>query len=170
VVGGGNSAGQAAMHLARYARRVSVVVRGHTLAESMSSYLRDAIAATPNVEVLYGTEICGGAGNGRLERLELRSCETGRTRTVGAGGLFVLIGAHPNTEWLPDAVERDGWGYVCTGGAPSPALMYETSVPRIFAVGDVRQGAVKRVASAVGEGSVAIQQVHQALAALPVAQ
>jgi thioredoxin reductase (NADPH) len=169
VVGGGNSAGQAAMHLAKYARSVGVVVRGDTLADSMSSYLRDAIEATANVNVLYETEVSGGGGDGRLERLELRNRASGGFQTVDAAGLFVLIGAHPNTEWLPDAVARDRWGYVCTGGevpGDRHAQMYETSVPGVFAVGDVRQGAVKRVASAVGEGSVAIQQVHQTLAAL----
>jgi thioredoxin reductase (NADPH) len=172
VVGGGNSAGQAAMHLSRYARQVTVVVRGDSLAASMSSYLRDAIDATPCIEVVYETEVTGGGGDGRLEWLELRDRASHSTRSVSAAGLFVLIGAHPNTDWLPDAVARDDWGYVATGADVPDHVgrMLETSVPGVFAVGDVRQDAVKRVASAVGEGSVVIQQVHQALEQAPVAK
>jgi thioredoxin reductase (NADPH) len=173
VIGGGNSAGQSAMHLARYASRVRIVVRDESLADSMSQYLQDAIEAAGNVEVLLGTEVVDGEGDGCLERLVLRHRPSGRTWSADAAALFVLIGAHPNTDWLPASIERDAWGYVCTGrdvpGA-APPLMLETSVRGVFAVGDVRQGAVKRVASAVGEGSVAIQQVHQSLAAVQVAQ
>jgi len=157
VVGGGNSAGQAAMHLARYAERVTILVRGSSLAASMSSYLREAIAAAANVEVILETEVVDGAGEGRLERLTLRDRGSGEEATVDADALFVLIGARPSTDWLPQGIERDEWGYILT--EPD----FETTLPRVFAVGDVRQGSVKRVASAVGEGSVVIQQVHQRL-------
>ena len=183
VVGGGNSAGQAAMHLARWAERVTVVVRGPSLATSMSSYLREAIDSAANVEVLLETEIVGGEGEGRLERLTLRDSASGATSTVDADALFVLIGARPGTDWLPEEIARDEWGYVLTGrdvgaadeshvehlmgakrGArPEERQMLETSLPGVFAVGDVRHGAVKRVASAVGEGSIVIQQVHRCL-------
>lgn len=172
VVGGGNSAGQAAMHLARYAERVTLIVRGPSLAASMSSYLRHEIAAAGNVEVMLGTEIADGGGDGRLEALTLRDRASGEEQTLEAGGLFIMIGARPGTEWLPARVERDEWGYVLTGRDvsaesthPSERQMLETSLPGVFAVGDVRRGAVKRVASAVGEGSVVIQQVHQHLEA-----
>jgi thioredoxin reductase (NADPH) len=170
VVGGGNSAGQAAMHLARYAERVTLVVRGTSLAGSMSSYLRETIAAADNIEVMLGAEIVDGEGEGRLERLALRDRGSGETATVPADALFVMIGARPGTEWLPPEIERDEWGYVLAGrdvaavdGGAGERQMHETSLPGVFAVGDVRHGAVKRVASAVGEGSVVIQQVHQLL-------
>jgi thioredoxin reductase (NADPH) len=164
VVGGGNSAGQAAMHLARWAERVTILVRGPSLAASMSSYLREAIAAAENIEVIAGTEVIDGAGEGRLERLTLRDAASGATESVAADALFVLIGARPGTGWLPPEIERDEWGYVLTGRDLSEERqMHETSLPGVFAVGDVRHGAVKRVASAVGEGSVAIQQVHRYL-------
>jgi thioredoxin reductase (NADPH) len=167
VVGGGNSAGQAAMHLGRWAEQVTVLVRGASLAASMSSYLREAIDAAPNVEVMLETEVGGGEGDGRLERLALRDA-SGATSTVDADALFVLIGARPGTEWLPEEVERDEWGYVVTGHDAGKSVsrerqMLETTLPGVFAVGDVRHGAVKRVASAVGEGSVVIQQVHRHL-------
>jgi thioredoxin reductase (NADPH) len=188
VVGGGNSAGQAAMHLCRWAKQVTLIVRGPSLAASMSSYLRGGIAAAENVEVKLETEVVGGEGEGRLERLRLRDRASGATSTVDADALFVLIGARPGTDWLPVQVERDEWGYVRTGqdvttddgkadesidpamrGESNPRrpgrLMLETSLPRVFAVGDVRHGSVKRVASAVGEGSVVIQQVHERLEA-----
>jgi thioredoxin reductase (NADPH) len=168
VVGGGNSAGQAAMHLGRYAAEVTLVVRRDSLVESMSSYLRDEIEAANNIETILGAEIVGGGGEGSLERLTLRDRTTGGIRTVEADALFVLIGATPATDWLPVEIERDSWGYLLTGhelatavGPSRGRLMLETSVPGIFAVGDVREGAIKRVASAVGEGSVVIQQVHQ---------
>jgi thioredoxin reductase (NADPH) len=168
VVGGGNSAGQAAMHLSRWAARVTLVIRGPSLAASMSSYLREAIDAADNVETMLETEVVGGAGEGRLERLTLRGAATGSESTVAADSLFVLIGARPGTEWLPPQIERDEWGYVLTGrdaGDPGHGerQMLETSLPGVFAVGDVRHGAVKRVASAVGEGSIVIQQVHRHL-------
>jgi len=174
VVGGGNSAGQAAMHLCRYANAVRLVVRGPTLGDSMSDYLRGEIAAAENIEVLLGTEVVGGAGDGHLETLTLRDRTSGEASVVPADALFVMIGARPGTEWLPSVIERDEWGYLLTGhdlpametGEGRRArLMLETSLPRVFAVGDVRHGSVKRVASAVGEGSVVIQQVHSCLSA-----
>ena len=161
VVGGGNSAGQAAMHLCGCARRVTVLVRGPSLADSMSSYLRDQIEATPNVDVRLRTEVAEGHGEARLERLTLRDTDTGATHEVPAAALFVLIGAVPRTEWLPEVVERDPWGFVHTGDDLA------TTLPGVWAVGDVRQGSVKRVASAVGEGSVVIRHVHEHLAAAP---
>jgi thioredoxin reductase (NADPH) len=164
VVGGGNSAGQAAMHLSRYARSVTILVRGESLAESMSAYLRDEIAAADRVGVRYRSEVAGGGGEGRLAWLSLRDNAAGTTATVDAAGLFILIGARPHTSWLPSQIERDHWGFIMTGPdittvAARPAQMYETSMPGVFAVGDTRHGSVKRVASAVGEGSVVIQQV-----------
>ena len=186
VVGGGNSAGQAAVYLGRYAERVRILVRGSSLAASMSRYLIDEIDAQPNVDVCYRTEIAGGGGARRLEWLTLSDTETDARTTVAADALFVLIGAHPNTDWLPPAIARDGYGFVLTGtdlgadlgagagadvGADAmagwtlerPPFMFETSLPGVFAVGDVRARSVKRVASAVGEGSVAISQIHRHL-------
>jgi thioredoxin reductase (NADPH) len=171
VVGGGNSAGQAALHLATFADRVSVLVRASSLAASMSSYLVREIENAPNVDVRYGVEVVGGGGDGRLERLQLRDRASGAVATVAAAGLFILIGAEPYTAWLPDTVGRDPWGFVLTGpdtGAQWPLerspFPLETSRPGVFAVGDVRHGAVKRVASAVGEGSICIRMVHEYLA------
>jgi thioredoxin reductase (NADPH) len=172
VVGGANSAGQAAVHLSRYAARVTMVVRAGTLASSMSQYLRDEIDATPNIEVRLSTEVIDGVGESRLEQLTLRMTD-GATTTVPADALFVLIGALPHTEWLPPDVARDEQGYLVTGTDATrpqierPPFMFETSVPGVFAVGDVRSRSVKRVASAVGEGSVVIQQVHQHLEGTP---
>jgi thioredoxin reductase (NADPH) len=162
VIGGGNSAGQAAVHLSRYAKQVSVLVRGSSLAESMSQYLIDEIAAAGNIEVRHNTQVVDGGGQGRLERLTLQDTVTGETSEVEAAALFILIGSRPHTDWLPEVVERDKWGFLPTG-PERPALTYETNVPGLFAVGDVRHGSVKRVASAVGEGSVVIQQIHEYL-------
>ena len=171
VVGGGNSAGQAALHLSKYASQVSVLVRSRSLAASMSDYLIREIDAAPNVEVRYGVEVVGGGGDGRLDHLRLRDRFSGGVDSLPAAGLFVLIGAEPFTGWLPDRLGRDRWGYVLTGadaGEPWPLerapLPLETTMPGVFAVGDVRHGSVKRVASAVGEGSMCIHQVHQYLA------
>ena len=172
VVGGGNSAGQAALHLARYAAAVTILVRGASLAESMSQYLVDEIRAAEKVDVRFKAEVIDGGGDGRLERVTVRDAVTGETSSVPAAALFVLIGASPRTDWLPASVARDHWGYVLTGGdvvgegsspLDRPPLMFETALPGVFAVGDVRQRSVKRVASAVGEGAVAIQQVHRYL-------
>ena len=175
VVGGGNSAGQAAMHLARYARTVTLLVRSASLAASMSQYLRDQLDAV-GVRVWLHTEVADGGGDGRLEWITLRDRRSGATRTEQATALFVLIGAQPHTGWLPAQIQRDQWGYVVTGRdvtpgqvgsswrLPRPPTMFETCAPGIFAVGDVRRGSVKRVASAVGEGSVVVAQVHEFLA------
>jgi thioredoxin reductase (NADPH) len=176
VVGGGNSAGQAALHLSRYAARVTILVRRDTLAETMSSYLIGEIDAAENIDVRHRTEVAEGFGDGTLEAVTLRDCHSGRTETVPAGALFVLIGAQPHTSWLPDAVHRDRWGYLLTGPDLPPGswplsrrpLMLETSLPGVFAVGDARSGSTKRVASAVGEGSVVIEQVHQLIDSLGV--
>jgi thioredoxin reductase (NADPH) len=176
VVGGANSAGQAAMHLSRYARRVTLLVRGASLAKSMSSYLIREIEATENIEVRHNTRVVDGGGEGRLERLVLEDRASGLTETIPAAALFVLIGAEPHTGWLPEEILRDEKGFVVTGqdllreGRPPegwsserPPMPLESSVPGVFVVGDVRHGSIKRVASAVGEGSIAIQMVHQYL-------
>ena len=164
VVGGANSAGQAALHLARFARRVTLLVRGDDLGATMSDYLVREIEAAATIAVRHRTEAVDGGGEGRLARLTLRDRSTGATETVPAGGLFVLIGAEPKTGWLPPEVARDDAGYVLTGrDLDMSARPYETSLPGVFAVGDVRHGSVKRVASAVGEGAVAIRVVHEYL-------
>jgi thioredoxin reductase (NADPH) len=162
IVGAGNSAGQAALHLAKHARRVTMLCRGRDLSATMSQYLRHQIASTPNVEVRLRHEVVGGSGGRRLERLDIRDNATGETTPMTAAALFILAGAEPRTGWLPDAIERDRAGYVVTGQAG--ARSFETSVPGVFAVGDVRAGAPKRVAAAVGEGSVVIGQIHDFLA------
>jgi thioredoxin reductase (NADPH) len=156
VVGGANSAGQAAIHLARYAANVTLLCRS-AIEKGMSQYLIDEIEAKANIHVRSATEVVGAAGDGRLETLTLRDPDG--TEDVPADALFILIGAEPRTEWLPDAIERDERGFV------SSAADYATNVPGVFAIGDVRSGSVKRVASAVGEGSVVIQHVHHYLAA-----
>jgi thioredoxin reductase (NADPH) len=172
VIGGGNSAGQAALHLARYAAQVSLVVRKPTLALTMSHYLRNQLDTTANVEVRFGSQIVDGGGDGKLEYVVVRT-DDGATETVPAGGVFALIGATTNTKWLPEEIAHDDLGFVLTGGdlAHSHAAdaveprMFETSVPGVFCVGDARHGSVKRVASAAGEGSVVIQQIGTHLAA-----
>jgi thioredoxin reductase (NADPH) len=174
VVGGGNSAGQAALHLSKYARQVTVAVRSESLAASMSDYLIREIGNAPNIDVRFRTECAGGGGAGRLEYLELRDNGSGETRREPADGLFVLIGAEPFTGWLPEEVGRDEWGFILTGPDTEARwplrrapFMLETSMPGVFAVGDVRRGTVKRVASAVGEGSIAIRLIHEYLALTP---
>ncbi|MGY1823296.1 FAD-dependent oxidoreductase [Geodermatophilus sp. SYSU D00079] len=173
IVGGANSAGQAALHLAHYAERVTLVVRAASLAAGMSHYLVRQVEETPNIEVRTGTEVVDGGGDGRLEHLVLRDRTTGERETVPAYALFLMIGARPHTEWLPETVDRDDAGFVLTGPDLSDAavralgrrpLPLETCVPGVLAAGDVRHGSVKRVASAVGEGSIAIQFVHRLLA------
>ena len=174
VVGGGNSAGQAAVHLARSAASVTLVVRGDRLGASMSDYLVQELAETANIQVRLGTEVVDGAGAGRLERITLRDRERGTTEEVSADALYVMIGARPQTGWLESAVARDRQGYVLTGRdldqaawpLERPPMLMETSVPGVFAAGDVRHGSVRRVASAVGGGSIAVQLVHLRLAEL----
>ncbi|HEV3013752.1 MAG TPA: NAD(P)/FAD-dependent oxidoreductase, partial [Actinomycetota bacterium] len=179
VVGAGNSAGQAAIHLSAYAASVTIVTIDQRLGEFMSDYLVQKVGATPNITVVLNTEVVEGHGRQRLEGLTLRDRHTGATRTVPASAVFVLIGAEPRTDWLEGVVERDERGYVLTGrdlqrdgrlpgGWPleRPPLSLETSLPGVFAAGDVRYRSIKRVASAVGEGSVAVQLVHEYLADL----
>ena len=170
VLGGANSAGQEALHLARYARRVTLVVRG---TPGMSHYLVRQLAATPNVEIRLGTEIVGGGGDGWLTHLVLRDRASGAETSVAADGLYLSIGARPHTEWLPAEIARDNRGFVLTGAdvprdtwpLERDPLPLETSMPRVLTVGDARHGSVKRVASAVGAGSIAIQVVHRLLEA-----
>ena len=172
VVGGGNSAGQAAVHLARYASRVTILVRGDTLAASMSDYLVKEISATVNIDVRYRTVVVDGSGDHHLETLMVRDVGTDLEYRLSAAGLFVLIGAEPHTGWLPPEVVRCARGYVVTGpdlldespgmaGGPWPPLLLETSVPGLFAAGDVRHRSIKRVASAAGEGAMVVAMVHE---------
>jgi thioredoxin reductase (NADPH) len=174
VLGGANSAGQAALHLARYARRVTLLARADSLGAGMSHYLVRQVEATPKLQVRLGTEIVGGGGDGWLEHLVLRDRALGTEETVDADALFLMIGARPHTDWLPGEVARDPRGFVLTGTDlrdehPWPLdrdpFLLETSMPGVFAAGDVRHGSAKRVASAVGEGSVAIQALHGLFAA-----
>jgi len=174
VVGGGNSAGQAALHLSKYAQQVTILVRSQTLAASMSDYLIRQIEAAPNVDVRYRCEVAGGGGSGHLEHLLLRNRDSGETELVPAGGLFILIGAQPFTGWLPETIRRDQWGFILTGpdtGQDWPLqrapFLLETTAPGVFAVGDVRHGSMKRVASAVGDGSTVIRLIHDYLALAP---
>jgi thioredoxin reductase (NADPH) len=170
VVGGANSAGQAAVHLARFASQVTLLVRGPSLSASMSSYLINEIQRASNLNVWLNATVIGVHGRGHLEAISVRDSATGRERTESADGLFVLIGAHPHSDWLADVVERDSQGFLLTDSdlahwsLDRPPLPQETSIPGVFAAGDVRHGSVKRVASAVGEGASAIQQVHRYLA------
>jgi thioredoxin reductase (NADPH) len=181
VIGGGNSAGQAAMHLAKWAAQVTVLVRGDSLAQSMSDYLIREIDAAPNVNVMHQVQVVDGTGAHHLESLVLEDRASGTRREVAADALFVLIGSQPRAEWLGDGVARDQWGFVLTGPdlpgdvtggwrLDRPPLPLETSLPGVFAAGDVRHGSVKRVASAVGEGAVTIPLVHRCLEAMAVAR
>src|SRR5262249_54949861 len=170
VVGGGNSAGQAAVFLAGHARKVHLVVRSDDLHKNMSSYLALRIEQTPNIELLLNTEVARLRGDGHLSEVELAGRKTGQRRTIAAPALFSFIGAVPRTDWLPPEVERDEKGFVRTGPAlaqsphwsrrRSPFLL-ETSRAGVFAAGDVRADSVKRVASAVGDGSMAGPFVHE---------
>jgi thioredoxin reductase (NADPH) len=162
IIGGGNSAGQAAMFLSRTARAVRVLVRGASLAASMSSYLSSRLDADPRITIEYGAEVSALHGADHLEALTIRDVKSGATRDVESRALFVMVGAAPNTEWLTGLVKLDDKGYVITGsGTGSAASPFATSLPGIFAVGDVRAGSVKRVASSVGEGSVVISKVWE---------
>ena len=194
IVGGGNAAGQAAVYMARHARRVTLLVRADSLARSMSQYLIRQLEAVPNLTVRYRTEVASAEGSDRLEALVLRDLDTGAETPVPADGLAILIGQKPHTEWADGLLARDGQGFLLTGadlpaaGEPRDArgrlarppgssaaaggvwpltrapLFLETSVPGVFAAGDVRRGTPKRVASAVGDGALAVQLVHQYLA------
>jgi thioredoxin reductase (NADPH) len=178
LVGAANSAGQAALNLAKHARRVVLLVRGPTITETMSRYLVDRIDAAPNVEVRTSSEVAAVAGTGHLERLTIADRGSGATEVVPASWLFVFIGAEPRTDWLGETVARDAHGFVVTGpevgqgrtgraGWPLERAPYslETSVPGVFAAGDVRLDSMKRVASAVGEGAMSVYHVHRYLAA-----
>jgi thioredoxin reductase (NADPH) len=172
VVGGGNSAGQAAVFLARRARRVFLVVRGSSLKKSMSEYLARRVEQTENLEVLYDTTVVHMSGETQLEAVELVNQKSGDHRIIKAAALFSFIGATPGTAWLPPDIERDDKQFVRTGAAVAQSprwkegrapLLLETSRPGVFAAGDVRSGSVKRFASAVGEGAIAVQLVHEYL-------
>lgn len=174
IVGGGNSAGQAAMYLSRFAIRVHVVIRGGELGKSMSRYLVDRVEHAPNIRVHRNAEVVAVEGDGSLHAVRLRGAETGREERISTRALFLFIGARPRTEWLRRCVELDRAGFVLTGQALSAEVrdsaewraagrapfFLETSLPGVFAAGDVRSGSVKRVASAVGEGSMAVSFVH----------
>jgi thioredoxin reductase (NADPH) len=177
VVGAGNSAGQAAVHLAKYAEYVTILVRGSSLSATMSDYLIKQINVTPTITVRLNTQVTAAGGAGHLQYLTLHDAATGRTEQVDAAALFILIGAQPHTDWLAGTLTRDAAGFLLTGpdlcphGTPPigwplrrPPLQLETNVPGVFAAGDVRHGSAKRVASAVGEGANAIQLAHQHLA------
>jgi thioredoxin reductase (NADPH) len=177
LVGGGNSAGQAAMFFADYARTVTILIRGASLESSMSHYLIDELSRKSNVQVRTQGEIVRCAGADRLERVAIRNREDGTVDEVEAYAVFIFIGADANTDWLPEQLVRDQRGYVCTGRDIADLMphiwtlerdpyLLETSVPGIFAAGDVRHGSIKRVASGVGEGSIAIAFVHERLAEL----
>jgi thioredoxin reductase (NADPH) len=174
IVGAGNSAGQAALHFARYAASVTIVMRGGTLATSMSDYLIKEVNSTPNIALRPRTEVVALRGQSRLDGLTLRDPD-GRT-DLPAGALFIMIGAEPRTGWLPEAMERDSHGFLVTGRdllrtgrnpgpwpLTRPPFESETSIPGVFAVGDLRSGSVKRVAAAVGAGSAVVQYVHESL-------
>jgi thioredoxin reductase (NADPH) len=178
VAGSGNSAGQAVVHVSKNARHVTLLVRGDSLEKGMSDYLVQEIRRRPNVEVRLSTEVVDGEGEVALERIVLLDRARSTRETLPADLLFVLIGAQPHTDWLAGTVQRDSHGFILTGrdidrtGAASSLgrepMRFETSMPGVFAVGDVRSGSVKRVASAVGEGAAAVQDVHECLAS-PVA-
>jgi thioredoxin reductase (NADPH) len=176
IIGGANSAGQAAMYFSKYARRVVMLVRGESLSSSMSQYLIDQIKKTPNIQVETHARVVEVFGGEHLEALSIHCGDSGETERVPTNSLFVFIGAEPNTDWLAGVVERDERGFILTGadlvrdgkrppGWPLARDPYwtETSVPGIFAAGDVRRGSVKRVASGVDEGSIAVQFIHQYL-------
>ncbi len=174
IVGGGNSVGQAALFLARTCTEVHLVIRGQTLENSMSRYLIERIEQTPRIHVLYHTEVTALLGDEALEGLVLRHNADNTTSTLSVGGLFVFIGATPSTEWLDGQLALDEHGFVLTGGAIPVArlesveqtpLLLETSRPGIFCVGDVRSRSVKRVATAIGEGSMAVRLVFDRLQA-----
>jgi thioredoxin reductase (NADPH) len=160
IIGGGNSAGQAAMFLCRYAPQVRLLVRGSSLAASMSSYLTSRLEADPSITIEYNCEVTALEGGEHLEGVTIRNAKTGQSQKVTARALFIMVGAAPNTDWLSGLVKLDDKGFVLTG-LSSPASPFATSCRGIFAVGDVRAGSVKRVASAVGEGSVVISKVWE---------
>jgi thioredoxin reductase (NADPH) len=177
VVGGANSAGQAALYFSRYARRVTMLILAESLSSAMSQYLVDRIRATSNIEVVTRVEVKAVSGTGRLERVALRSVDGGEDRELEAAAMFIFIGAEPRTEMVAGLIARDENGYVLTGanlprdGGARPRgwlldrdpFLLETCVPGVFAAGDVRAGSNKRVAAAVGEGSATVGMVHRYL-------
>jgi thioredoxin reductase (NADPH) len=179
IIGGANSAGQAAMHFARYAREVVMLVRGESLSATMSQYLIDQIQGTPNIRVDTRTQVVEVHGQERLEAISIACGHSGSVERIPASALFVFIGAEPRTDWLSGVVERDPKGFILSGrdvlrgGKPpkgwtanrEPYLL-ETNVPGVFVVGDVRYGSIKRVASSVGEGAIAVQMIHQYLSSV----
>lgn len=176
IVGAGNSAGQAALFFSNHARSVTILCRGDALEKSMSSYLIDQLTTRSNIDVMYGTEVETVHGDVSLQAIDVRDAATGKTAQLESGGLFIFIGADAETKWLPSEIALDPRGFVLTGadvraaerwGLDRDPYLLETSVPGIFACGDVRLGPVKRVAAAVGEGSMAIAFVHQYLKAAP---
>ena len=177
VVGGGNSAGQGAMYLSRYAKNVELVIRRDSLKATMSQYLIDQLAGTPQVRLRPGTEVEAMEGDEHLERVVLKSVQTGETWVEPADAVFIFIGTRPKSEWLPANILRDTKNFILTGREllaaeafprlwkePREPLAFETSVPGVFAAGDLRAGAMNRVASAVGEGSMVVRSVHEYLA------
>jgi thioredoxin reductase (NADPH) len=172
IVGAGNSAGQAALFFSTHARSVTILCRGDSLERSMSRYLIDQLATRSNIRTLHGAEVAAVHGDRSLEAIDVRDRETGGIQRLQSAGLFIFIGADAQTSWLPDEIALDQRGFVLTGSDMRAAgrwsldrdpYLLETSVPGIFACGDVRFGPVKRVAAAVGEGSMAIAFVHQYL-------
>jgi thioredoxin reductase (NADPH) len=177
IIGGANSAGQAAMHFSKFAEKVVMLVRGNSLASTMSYYLIEQIEKTPNIEVWTRTSVTGVQGTSRLTGITVQCSPSGETKELPASSLFIFIGAQPRTAWLGNTVERDDRGFILSGPdlihdgkkpeswtLPRDPSLLETSVPGIFVVGDVRHGSVKRVASGVGEGAVVVQFMHQYLA------
>jgi thioredoxin reductase (NADPH) len=177
IVGGGNSAGQSAMHLSRYANEVQIVVRRDSLGDTMSQYLIDQITKTPNIRLRTHTELERVEGSGHVERVAFLSTDDRTSRVEEIDAVFVFIGTRPCSDWLPIDVRRDAEGFVLTGRdlladasyariwkEPREPLSLETSIPGVFAAGDVRAGATNRVASAVGEGSMVVRLVHEYLA------
>ncbi len=176
IIGGANSAGQAAMYFSKYASQVTILVRGESLTKSMSQYLIDQINETPNIKVMVHSSVIEAKGETSLEAISIANSQTGETETVGATSLFIFIGAVPRTDWLEGVLERDNRGFILTGqdlkhNGTRPKgwtlerdpFLLETNVPGVFAVGDVRHNSIKRVASGVGEGSICVQFVHQYL-------
>jgi thioredoxin reductase (NADPH) len=177
IVGAGNSAGQAASHLARSAASVTMLVRGERLGASMSDYLVRELERTANIRIRLRTEVIDGSGTTRLTGLTLRDNAAGTVEHVAADALYLMIGAHPHTEWLAGTLARDEQGYILTGNEVEAEswplerapMLLESSLPGVFAAGDVRSGSVKRVASAVGAGSISVQLAHLRLAELATA-
>jgi thioredoxin reductase (NADPH) len=178
------------MYLAKFADHVTILVRSASLSDSMSDYLVKDIDGARNIDVRYGVEVVDGGGDRRLEWIELKDRHSGSMKVMAADALFLLIGAEPLTDWLPASIARDDWGYVLTGaqcGDPScqsrgcssdvdigpthdnqhPPLLFETTQPGVFAVGDVRRGSAKRVASAAGEGAICVRLIHEYLSRHP---